>query len=341
MIRVIHFTEVVGNFKKAFIFMLFFVLICSCSKSPQEKYEDLSLKIKKEGSSDYTGLTTLFLEAFSSARLNGNDHFINENIAIEAAGEDINVVYPAVYSFSSDEIKIDGISYGDTNSAYLLLGNKKGFNVFNKAGKLIAVQLFEKSTVDSAILYYDEVYFLKDNVLNKFDIKAERVSRVNGTKFLPPYKKFFHNRIIISNNKLGVITGVAGSYYLSVVDLESGNIMIKDILVSSASFMIKENKVYCIKGNSGDWNVAVYHVRTKNKKNTLKIKSIENIYFCENLILLKNGDKYRFYDYDGKEIHSKLKLNISKIMRHGLVVRGKNKLFIVKDKIYLEKTNML
>jgi|GEM_PF-5717128 len=329
------------NYKSRFLIaavMIFTaVLLSSCSKNPMEEYNSLKDKAGKGETVDEGELRKAFHKAYGSAVIPQKNCFIGENFVASLQENEFKIVYPANCTIDIDKVNINGLKYGFMNDRFIVLGNLNRISVFSNKGKYITSFEDDKSDIKSLQLYFDEILRFDGEKIDVYDLKTETISALTSENFLPPYKKYYKSQILVKDRKISILTGIAGSYYLSVLDIETGKTLIKNIAVSSSSFYVKNNSVYCVKGGSGSWKIYEYDIATKQKKEFRQLNNIENLFFNEDLIFIKKESGVKIYSYDNLEIKMDIKPDILGIIRDGLVLRENKKLYVVLNKRFLKK----
>ena len=136
-----------------------------------------------------------------------------------------------------------------------------------------------KNQVKSIAVFADMVIYYAKNQLHTFEASTLTEGLLTGESFKPPYKKLYNVFLDKHDNFLSVLLGIAGSYYLSVVDMEKSRVQVKNIALSSSKFHMNDNKIYYIQGTSGNWKIYRYAVIDKSKKHLRTFKDLVDIEF--------------------------------------------------------------
>ncbi len=310
----------------------------SCSKTPIEKYKALKEKQQSGEQVQAAELTKAYLEAFAVAQFPPKEKFTGQNLVLIGKSGQIHLVYPKKITLNDKSLKLKNISFGATNQNSVILGSGKKIKIFDIKGNPNVAYTSKGSGIKGICLNKKELIFLEDNKLFSLDIERGTGSPIGSEKFLPPYKKYYEYNIIVNEGRAGVITGIAGVYYLSVIDIETQKTLIKNIAVSSQSFYIKNNSVYCIKGGSGNWQLYRYDINTKNKTKIRDLKAVSSFQFNQDFMVMGTPRGITIYDYENREIKPETKLTVAGVLSKALIIRHGESLYVLPNSILKRKS---
>ena len=101
-------------------------------------------KYEKGKSGNITLMAEKFLMAFSEFQVGYDDIFFNKSVIISIKGDDIKIVFPENITLNGDKSISENIKFADINNDIVILGNNKGFCVFDKDGDPHTVYKMEK-----------------------------------------------------------------------------------------------------------------------------------------------------------------------------------------------------
>jgi hypothetical protein len=164
-----------------------------------------------------------FLMAFSEEKINYDDLFFNKSVILSVKGNNIEIIYPDNVSIKGDKSIGDNISFADMNDDNIVLGNNKGFCVFDKDGDPHTVYKSEKKErIDAVALKDKNIIYLSEGKMFELSYGDKKVKRMDSGEYHSPYRKFFRSSIFVTDKFITLVTGIAGSYYISIFDGNSG-----------------------------------------------------------------------------------------------------------------------
>lgn len=276
-------------------------LFSSCG-SAEKNYLDLLEKYSQGRVTDTEELYENLLEAYSISSHDSDKIFFTKNLVLLSGGDEPEVIYPSPITLSADESIEENISFAGINSSYVLLGNNKGFCVFNDDGDPVAIyKSGTKETIDAMAMRNDNVVFLSRNRLYEFNISSRQTRDFAGGDFSSSSKKFFRAFMQSSAGYSGLITGIAGSYYISVYDTRSGGMKLRNIDSSAFDFSISGNNLYYLRGGAGNWNVSRYDIASKNRSQIRQVSRLENFIASESGFVIVSDGKSRIESFTGEK----------------------------------------
>lgn len=276
-------------------------LFSSCG-SAEKNYQKLLEKYAGGEISDKEDLYESLLEAYSISSHSSDKIFFTKNLVLLNGGDEPEIIYPSQITLNADESIEENISFAGMNSEYVLLGNNKGFCVFNNDGDPVAIyKPAVKETIDAMAMRNENVVFLSKNRLYEFNIGSRQTRAFLSGDFSSTSKKFFRAFIHSSARYSALITGIAGSYYISVYDTKNGEIRLKNVDSSAFDFSISGNNLYYLTGGAGNWAVSRYDIASKNRTRIMQVAHLENIIISEDGFVIVSDGKSRIESFTGEK----------------------------------------
>lgn len=287
--------------RSGLIILLCILIFASCG-SAERNYQDLLEKYAAGKSSVSGDLYEALLDAFSISSYSSDKIMFTKNLVLLSGGDEPEVIYPAPVTLNADESIEENISFAGINSDYVLLGNNRGFCVFNDDGDPVAIyKAGAKETIDAMAMRNENVVFLSKNRLYEFNISSRQTRVFISGDFSSTSKKFFRAFIYSSDRYSALITGIAGSYYISVYDTQNGGLRLKNIDSSAFDFSINGNSLYYLRGGAGSWTVTKYDIALKNRTQIRQVANLENLVISENGFVIVSDGKSRIESFAGEK----------------------------------------
>ncbi len=330
--------KVIMKFFKVISFFVLSSFILSCSITAEGKYSDILEKYAEGEIEDTAAITENLLEGFSSVMLNGENIFLSKNVVITGDEGNIILVYPEEINLNAEKIISDNISYADMGRKRIMLGNSKGFCVFNPDGDPVAVyRADKKENIDSAVLRGDNTVFFTSGRINELSDSEKTVNRLDQGVYSPPYKKLFRASMISSEKYYGVITGIAGAYYISVFDNIDGTNKVKNIAASSFEFNMKDDYVLYIRGGTGVWSLVRYDIPVKKRNKLKTLGKISDVYVAEEGLVYISENRTYVQSMNGERWEAPAMFRVKGICRNSVLADYKGKTYIIDFNVLYEK----
>lgn len=321
--------------KSIFCFFLpILLIITGCGKNPVEKYHsavDDYLKKKAESAA----VQEAFFKAFGQEKPGSETLFFNKRVILNSVNDSIEIVFPDNVKIKIDDSIKGNVEYADTGTEIIVLGNKSGFYVFNIKGDFLAsYKITGGEKIDAVAVSGTSVLFLMGHVVysyNPQDGKAEKL--VEGT-FPPPYRIYYKADMIVQGNYLAVITGIAGTYYISVINIDTPSVKMKNIAASSFEFAFTEDEVICIKGTSGKWSLNRYEYKNKSNERLTPLGRLSAIYLTQHGYILEQDNDIFIYDFDNNRITVPFDCTVSGRSRNSLILRFNSNNYIIDFSVF-------
>ncbi|HPS56607.1 MAG TPA: hypothetical protein PK514_00750 [Spirochaetota bacterium] len=309
-------------------------LFSSCG-SAEKNYQRLLEKYAGGETSDTEELYESLLDAYSISSHSSDKIFFTKNLVLLSGGDEPEVIYPSSITLSADESIDENITFAGINSDYVILGNNKGFCVFNDDGDPVAIyKSGPKETIDAMAMRNENVIFLSKGKLFEFNISSRQTREFVSGDFSSASKKFFRAFIQSSPKYSALITGIAGSYYISVYDTQNGGLRLKNVDSSAFDFSISGNNLYYLRGGAGNWTVAKYDISSKNRTQIRQVAYLENFVISESGFIIVAEGKSRIENFSGEK----------SLLPEGWSVKGScGSMLLIEydDRIYLIDFNVL
>ncbi len=318
-----------GFLEKFIYIFLFLLIIPSCGKSPVEKYQK-AIEAFQEGTLDRVSLERSFFKAFGIEKPGAETLFFNKRVILNNSDEAIEIVFPEKVKLKIENSIKGNIEYADSDREIIVLGNKDSFYVFNKEGELIAShKVNEKEKIDAIAASGESVFFLMQHEVYSYNWETGKAAKLVEGTFPPPYKIYFKADMIVQGNYLALITGIAGSYYISIINTDTASVKMKNIEASSFEFAFTEDEVICIKGSSGKWSLNRYEYKLKNREKLTPIGKLSGIFLTQHGYIVQEGDDLTIYDFDNNSLDVPFNCSISGRSRNSLIFRFENNNYII------------
>jgi len=318
---------------------MFFV---SCSNSAESAYERMLGRYQKGKEGNITLMAEKFLMAFSDIKVNYDNLFFNKSVVLSINNKDIKIIFPETVSINGDKSISEKISFADINGENIVLGNSKGFCVFDKDGDPHSVYKSEKKErIDALALKGKNIIFLSEGKISELSYSDKKVRRMDPGEYHSPYKKYFRSSIIVSDKFIALATGIAGSYYISVFDAVSGNAVMKNITASSSELNINDNNLSYVRGGTGSWSVEKYELPSKKRNQIRGAGKIDNIFIAKDGFITISGKKYTVESFNGEKGVMPQDWNIIGICRNAVLIEYGKIVYLLDFPVLLQKIKEL
>jgi len=306
------------------------LFILSCSITSEGKYEDILEKYKEGELSDTSLITEAILELFSSVSVNSDNLYYNKSTVIAGSGSNISLVFPREVKLNADKIISDNILYADAGAERIVLGNSKGFCVFDRDGDPVNLYMADKNErIDASAIRNENAVFLSGGSLRELSGEEKKVNKADPGLYTPPYKKLFRAAMISTDKYYGLITGIAGSYYISIFDVVSGSSIVKNITSSSFEFSIRGDDVLYVRGGTGVWSVVKFEIPVKKRNELKKLGKISDVYIGESGFIYISEKRTYIETFEGEKWAAPAEFDVRGICRDSALVQYKGRTYII------------
>jgi len=313
------------------------LLFVSCSTAEGKFY-----KLLERYSAGETALIdelhSSLLEAFSFDSYDSDSIFFTKNLILKRSGEEPEIIYPEEVTLNADESIDENMSFGNMNNGYVLLGNNKGFCVFNSDGDPVAIfRAEQKSTLDAMALREESVVYLSKGRLYEYSVVSKGTRLFDSAEFNAPYKKFFRSFIYTTSEYGALITGIAGYYYISVYDVKKGSVRLKNVSSSAFDCAISGSNLYYLRGGTGAWSVARYEIQSKTRTDLKRLSKLENILITPHGFIYYSEGRGGIENYSGRKAVIPGEWRIKGNCNNLLLIEHDSRLYLVDFSILLDK----
>lgn len=326
------------KFSEIILIGLFPLFLISCSITSEGKYEDI-LEAYKDGElSDTSVITETILELFSSLSVGSENLYFNKSTVITGSGGDISLVYPQEVKLNADKIISDNILYADAGQKRIVLGNSRGFCVFDTDGDPLNVYMSDKKeNIDASAIRGDNAVFLSGGSIQELSGDEKKVRKIDPGVYTPPYKKLFRAAMISTDKYYGLITGIAGSYYISIFDAVSGSSLVKNIAASSFEFNIRDDHVFYVRGGTGVWSVVKFEIPVKKRDEVKKLGKISDVYIGESGFIFISEKRTYIETFEGDKWEAPAEFDVKGICGDSALVQYKGKTYIIEFNVLYDR----
>lgn len=267
-------------------------LFQACVKTPEEKLMQTIEAAEKGKSGAAERLGDLMLKAAAINVFSDRGIFCDGNMLWTAEDGAINVLYPKKSSFKLFGEDMNLMRAADETSVVFSSG--KELFVFDWGGTL-AKRLpagTEKAPVLAVAAAGGKIYYFAGSSIYWLDSfgAEDAPKRFVKESFFPPYAKLFKAYMYARGNRLGLLLGVAGSYYFNVIDLPSAKTLNTKIRMSSPKLYLDEESVLHIFGNTGKWSLSRFWFESGRRSNYQQYKEIIDVEVFPDGLMVEAGD---------------------------------------------------
>lgn len=318
------------------------VFSVSCINSPESVYKRMLNKYAEGKGGNITLMAEKFLMAFSEIKVPYDGLFFNKSVILSVKGNDIEIVYPDNISIRGDKSIAENISFADMNGKNIVLGNNKGFCVFDKDGDPHTVYKSDKmERIDAVALKDKNIIYLSDGKMFEMIYGEKKVNRMDSGEYHSPYKKYYRASIFVTDKFITLATGIAGMYYINIFDSISGSSLMKNISASSAELNMNNDNLSYVRGGTGSWSVAIYEVPSKKRSQLSQVGKIDNIFIARDGFITVSGKKYLIEGFNGEKGIMPQDWNILGICRNVVLIEYGKVVYILDFPLLLQKIKEL
>ncbi len=332
------------NYKNSVIMIILLIsagITTSCN-SPESVYERMLSKYENGKAGNMTLMAEKFLMAYSENKINYNNLFFNKSMILSISNNDIKIIYPESISIKGDKSIGENISFADMNEENIVLGNNKGFCVFDKDGDPHTVYKSDKKErIDAVSLKEKNTIYLSEGKIFELSHGDKKVKRMDSGEYHSPNKKYFRSSMLTSDKYIVLATGIAGSYFISVFDGISGSSIMKNITASSLELNMSENNLSYVRGGTGSWSVERYELSSKKRTQVRGVGKVENIFIAKDGFITISGKKYLIESFGGEKGIMPQDWNIIGICRNAVLIEYGKIVYIIEFPELLKKIKEL
>ncbi len=135
----------------------------------------------------------------------------------------------------------------------------------------------KKKPVKAVIIDGDAIIYYKGFKLYRYSIVHNTSEPILKESFPPPYVNYYRVGLCKRDDLISIMSGIAGSYFFSLIQLSTGAVVIKNLAMSSSKYHWGINTIRYITGSSGNWEIMQYNIDGKVKKSLAKLPDIIDI----------------------------------------------------------------
>jgi len=306
------------------------LVISSCINSPESVYKRMLDKYEAGKEGNFSLMAEKFLMAFSEYKIPLDDLFFNKSVIISVNRNDLKIIYPEDINIKGDKSIGLNLTFADMNNENIVLGNSKGFCVFDKDGDPHTVYKSEKKErIDAVAMKNKNIIYLSEGKIFEMSYSDKKVKRMDSGEYHSPYKKYFRSSIFVSEKYIALATGIAGSYYISIFDVVSGNSLAKNIAAASSEFNLNDNNLLFVRGGTGAWSVEKYEISSKKRSQVKGVGKVNNIFIARDGFITISGKKHVVESFNGEKGIMPQDWNIIGICRNAVLVEYGKVVYII------------
>ena len=212
--------------------------------------------------------------------------------------------------------------------------NKKGAFLFRNDKFYMADS---KEKIDASAIRGDNAAFISGGSIQELSGAEKKVKKLDPGVYTPPYKKLFRSAMISTDTYFGLITGIAGSYYISIFNASSGSSLVKNIASSSFEFSMKGDYILYVRGGTGVWSVVKYDIPAKKRNELRTLGKITDIYLAEEGFIYISEKRAYVENLSGERWEAPAELDVKGICRNMVLSDYNGKTYIIDFNVLFEK----
>ncbi len=331
--------------KTIFIIISFILFISTgCMQNAEEKINrGIELYNNKEIQKANDYIEDGLIKSALIKKLSANKFSYGENVIYYRKNKTIKIIWPLKMDIESDE-SYNLISY-DRDSQKLGLSNGHDIKIYNSGGNLLKTYSTpqDEQQIKAFIFNNEKIYYYKDKKIFLYDMISEAVNFLASDKLSTSFGSNTYNvKLYKTDSLLGIISGIGGSYYLNIWDLNNNLMILQNVSLASSKLFIKNNEVYYINGDAGKYSCIMQTISSKKIKILSGFSSLSDIEFFSSGLLYEDKEGLGIIDY-GKA--NKLKIpfhyGISGQCCGNPVLKSANGYYIINGSVFLEKINFV
>jgi hypothetical protein len=238
----------------------------ACSVDPETRLERALDRHDTKDAGALRELEQAFIRYASIETLDGSDLQSNGTLLYRFKGNRAEIYYPD--SLTLDLRGGEDITQVAAEDNHAAITDGLQIALFSGSGSHLQDETIgdKKSPVRSLAIDDGSVLYYRNSKVYRYDIAAKTSSELTKESFPSPYTSYYNTLFAANGPLLGVCAGIAGSYSLSIVNIKTGAVVLKNLGMSSSRFFIGEKALYYITGTSGKWELYRFDLSTKDKK---------------------------------------------------------------------------
>jgi hypothetical protein len=329
-----------SNLKK---FIYAFICLFSITGCMQNADDKLNKGVELYSNGETTKAKTYIEDGLINSalikKLDANHYSYAENVIFYRQKKTLKIVWPLELNIEiSEDYNI--ISY-DPDSKKLGLCNEFDIKIYASNGSLIKTcrPTPDEQRIKIFTIYNEKIFYYKEKNIYFYDLASDAIKSITNDKFTNSFGKEIYNvKFYKSENLLAIVSGIAGRFYLNVLDLKNNSIVLQNINLASSKLFFKENEIYFVSGDAGKYFLVKQTILPKKTKNLFELSNLTDIEFFSSGLLYEDKDGFRVIDYE-KAFNQKIPFH------YGLagqcsgrpVLKYSNKYYIIDMAVFLDK----
>jgi phage pi2 protein 07 len=301
----------------------------NCSKSSETLLEEAIAEYNGGNKNIAATIGSLLLATSSDGQFDAKNVIINPSSLYTKDSDEIHIIYPVKKDIDIPDGEKKYYVHVDNKIVAISDGSQISYLDENDEFFEDVVLADDKEKIKSIYVKDNSIVYYKNFKLYQFSFDTEESDTFIKGSFNPYYKKFYNANFFIRNNRLALITGIAGAYKISVIDLLKQKTLVKNVKASSSNIYFLENFFYYLSGSTGSWKVTKFSINSKNKDYISTIKSITDFGFSETGFVYENKKGVFISDYTGKQYVIPFKYLVMGSCAEKIVIRYSGILYMV------------
>ncbi len=263
------------------------LFLSSCSLDPDRKLNSAIEQYNEKQPKSLQALEREFINTIAIYSVEGANLQSSGTFLYRIQDNSVDVAYPSKNSYTLTDG--DAIKCIDSTGDFTVISDGQQFCIFDGDGDHRNDETIgdKKNQVKALLVDSDTIIYYKNFKLFRYSIVHNSSEQILKETFPPPYKNYYLAQLTKRDNLLSIVTGIAGSHYLNLVNLSTGAVMVKNFVMSSSRHHIGIDTIRYIAGNSGNWELMQYTIDSKGKKSVAKLADIVDIELTDQGYLLE------------------------------------------------------
>lgn len=308
------------------------IFLAGCSLDPDRKLNSAVERYLGKKPSAMRNLETEFIKHVSTDSISGERLQTNGRFLYTSDANDTEIVYPIKLDLSMPGG--EGIQLCDVSDDYAVISDGIRISIFDGDGDFIGDETpgDKKSPVRSVLLMDGKILYYRNSTLYRYNIADKTSEQYLKETFPPPYAQHYTVSMYARGDFLCICAGIAGSYYLSIVNLPDERIILKNLSISSSKHAVTDNFVFYIKGSSGRWELIRYSLTVKSKQTLASFASIIDIELADSGYILENNSGLWASEYGGEKKRLPFAYQLAGTCRGMVLARHKESYYLIDTK---------
>jgi hypothetical protein len=266
---------------RSIILSLLLILLHACTMDPGKRF-DKALENFRTGQPGALDALRLELIRYGSLEsIDGSNLYSTGTVIYQKNEEGARIILPTNFDLSM--IGAEGERHIDVSDRFAVISDGRQLSIFDSNGNHIidADVGDEKNPVLNCTIDGETIIYYKEFNLYRYSINDNTSELIMSETFPPPYKKYYTVTFFRKGNHLGIAAGIAGSYYVSVIDLSEQSVILKNLQASSSKLHMGVGAIYYLTGKSGAWQLTMWTLGNKNKSTLSRFTDIVDIELSE------------------------------------------------------------